>query len=365
MGISISEILKHLDTKDETLKAMIRSFGDCKTRPRADELIKDIKCKEDEYASDFRAAGQKPFCSILFAAAHFISRRYAQATEHLQDAERGFACSGQAWNLAMARWMHALIHQKTNNADRARLEFDKASLILARLSLEYRRMGRYEDSELCQSLIGQIRESASAEPEQAHPPEPPGQGRPKKAQAPPPSPSTSPSSKPPTVRSQPVIFPVYDPVSAGEGGDFIFDSQPQGLASIRELTIDEKPFHIFSMREAEPVILRPRIYRWLYVVGDSMNRSSPHPLIEGDCILVVETDSAGLVPKANDIVVAALLDPAKPVDRAGVVKRYTPQGLCSESSQTYPRIPLKKAKVRGIVLAVAKPVKAENIPHPA
>ena len=110
------------------------------------------------------------------------------------------------------------------------------------------------------------------------------------------------------------------------------------------------------MREKQPTILQPRIYRWLYVVGDSINQASPHPLIEGDCVLVVETDSSGLKPKTNDIVVAALLDPAMSVDRAGVVKKYTRAGLCSVSTQSYPSIPLKKAKVKGIVVAVAKPV---------
>ncbi len=353
MQAPLNEILNHLDTRDDTLKSMIHAFTECKTRLRADELIKAIKCKEEEYSSDFRAAAKKPFCSVLSAAAHFLNHRYTQASGVLKDAERGFACSGQEWNLAMARWMHALVHLQTDQADLARQDLEKAGQILGRFSLEYQRKGRYEDSEACQALISRMKTSSGPVPAQ------PSRSQPK-AQSPkvqPLSPAASPlSPKPPFSRPQPVVFPIYDPVSAGEGGNFIFDSQPQGHASISQLFIDGKPFQIFSMRPAEPAILQPRIYRWLYVIGDSMNRSTPYPLTEGDCILVMETDSSGLSPKADDIVVAALLEPSGPAERAGVVKRLTSGGLCSESSQAHPPIPLKKVKIKGIVLAVAKPV---------
>jgi len=352
LAASVTEIIKFLDTKDETLRSMIGSFVDCNTPARADELIKQIKCREEEYTPDFRAAGKKPFCSIFFAAAYFIRGRRSQALKHLDDAERGFNCNGEEWNLAMARWMHALFAQEMDQSERSKLYFEKAVSILRRLSLEYRRKGHYEDAEECLKLVEQIQASSqpAEPPKSAAPGGPPRQPQEKA----PPAPAAPPKTARPVIAG--LLFPVYDPVSAGKGGNFIFDSQPQGQAAIHELTIDEKPFRVFSLRTGEPVILHPRVYRWMYVVGDSMNRAQPHPLVEGDCLLVVETGTSGLSPKPDDIVVAALVDPANPTDRAGVVKRYTSTGLRSESSQTYASIPLKKAKVKGIVLAVAKPV---------
>jgi hypothetical protein len=342
----ITDIIKYLETKDDALKSMIGSFAACNTPFQADELIKEIKCKADEYASDFRAAGNVPFCNIFLAAADVIKGHHSQALKHLEDAERGFNCSGQVWNLAMATWMHALIGQGINQPDRADRAFKKASAILTRLSFERRRNGLYEDADECLRLARQIDDTASLKPE----PVKTGEG---------PVSSVSPA-EPVQPRSASIAFPVYDPVHAGESGNFIFDSQPQGQASINELIIDDEPFRVFSLKAGEPVVLQPRVYRWLYVVGDSMNQASPQPLIEGDCILVVETGTAGLSPKVNDIVVAALVDPAGAEDRAGVVKRYTKTGLCSESKQSYSPIPLKKAKVKGIVLAVAKPIKRNN-----
>ncbi len=351
MAAPVVEILNFLDTKDATLRSMIRSFADCTTRARADQLIKEIRSKEKEYAPDFRAAGKRPFCSIFFSAAYFASGRHSQALKHLDDAERGFNCSGQELNLALARWMHALVDQEMGHLEPARLDFENAEAILKRLTQEDRRNGRYEAAEECGTLIERIKGSIRTEAAPAVPT--PAQSRENAPQKPkvPPAIATK-----PLKRSDSLVFPVYDSVSAGKGGDFIFDSQPQGQVSIRELAIDEKPFRVYSLRAGEPVILRPRVYRWMYVVGDSMNQARPHPLVEGDCLLVVETSPAGLSPQPDDIVVAALAEPTSSADRAGVVKRYTPAGLCSESSQAYPLIPLKKARVRGIVLAVAKPV---------
>lgn len=350
MPAPITEILQFLDTKDDTLRSMISSFKDCATLAKADELIKDIKCKEAEYSPDFRAAAKRPFCSICYTAAYYVRGRHSQALRHLEDAERGFNCSGQEWNLAMARWMHALLDQSMGQNERAKLNFEAAGNILKRLSYDYRRKGRYETADECGKLIEMIRASTDAElphqlkASQSNKQEP-------KNEMPIPVPVKSPSSNAGTL-----IFPVFDPVCAGTTGHFIFDSEPQGQLSLGELTINEKPFRIYSLKNNEPVFLHPRIYRWMLVTGDSMNQAHPYPLNEGDCLLIVETDSDGLSPRSGDIVVAALLDPSSSAERAGVVKRYSPAGLRSESSQAYPSIPFKKVKVKGIVLAVAKPL---------
>jgi hypothetical protein len=250
--------------------------------------------------------------------------------------------------------MLGLFHMQVNQLDLAKQKFEDAASLLKNLSRQYRRIGRYDKAEESLALVERIQEAAPETTAVLAQLAKPSRERPRGLA---PRPVTSP---PAAVPPGELIFPIYDPVRAGKGGNFIFDSQPQGQAAISELTIDDKPFRVFSMRAGEPVTLHPRIHRWLYVAGNSMDQATPHPLIEGDCILVVETGPTGLRPQANDIVVAALTDPSSPLDRAGVVKRYTSAGLCSESSQAYPPIPLKKVKVKGIVLAVAKPVDRKN-----
>lgn len=354
MAENIVGLLKYLDPGDEAIQALVDAFWDCQTAAQADQLIKKIKCREDEYKPDFRAADKKPFCSILYAAAYSIREKPAKSMEHLEDAERGFNCSGQEKHLAVARWMHGLLHMQDGHPELAKLDLEAAAAGLERLAVRHRRVGRYEKAEECLGLAEQIKEITpeTSQLEALKINVKPGRGK-TKAHRPSPAPKSAP-------RFGALVFPVYSPVSAGKGGDFVFDSLPQGQASISELTIDEVPYRVFSLKADEPVTMHARIHRWMYVQGDSMNQAAPHPLLEGDCILVVETGSSGLGPKANDIVVAALLDPASNADRAGVVKRYTSKGLCSESSQAYPPIPLKKARVKGIVLAVAKPIDPEN-----
>jgi tetratricopeptide (TPR) repeat protein len=359
LHIPIAEILEYLDTNDESQKSMVRSLADCKTAQRADQLMEEIQCKEVEYNLTVRTKGNKPFCSLFYATIYYLRGDYEQATIQFERAEMGFRGSGQERNWAIALWLHALALQRTDRAEPAKKNFDKAIKILENISTNFQRTGRYDEMVDCANIIKKIKQSTSASPGLSVPEDqsirPPfAEGRESKSAQP--VSSTPIFSQKAVYPPRPVIFPIYDPVSAGKGGDFIFDSEPQGQASILELVIDEKPFRVYSMREKEPAILQPRIYRWLYVVGDSMNLANPYPLLKGDCILVVETESSGLSPKSNDIVVAALLDPAGSADRAGVVKKYTNEGLCSVSTMDYPVIPLKKARVKGIVVAVAKPV---------
>ena len=353
MRIPIAEILGYLETQDDTIKAMGRSIASCKSKRRVDRLREEIRCKEIEYNSSVRTKENKPFCSFFNAAMQYKGGNLESATEQLVRAEIGFRGSGQERNWALSLWLHALILQKAGQGISANSDFDKAIDIFEKIARDYQRTGRYVEMGDCLNIIDRIKQSISTK-RSARQKQPILETT--KIRSVQPGTSASASIKLAAIPPQPVIFPIYDPVSAGKGGDFIFDSEPQGQASISELIIDEKPFRVYSMREKEPAILQPRIYRWLYVVGDSMNRASPYPLIEGDCILVVETNSSGLSPKSNDIVVAALLDPAGSADRAGVVKKYTNEGLCSLSTKDYPVIPLKNARVKGIVVAVAKPV---------
>ena len=169
MHIPIAEILGYLDTKDDSLKSMIHSFANCKTVRRAEQLMEEIKCKEVEYNSTVRTRGNKPFCSIFFAATFFIRGDYSQASGHLQDAEMGFRGTGQPRNLAMALWIHALVYQKTNQAELAKSDFEKAINILEKISADYQRTGRYDNGGEFLSILKRIKQSASAPLDQSSP----------------------------------------------------------------------------------------------------------------------------------------------------------------------------------------------------
>ncbi len=81
-----------------------------------------------------------------------------------------------------------------------------------------------------------------------------------------------------------------------------------------------------------------------------MNKAHPIPILPDDFILM----DPGQHPQAGQIVVADLKHPPTPDEQAGVVKRYSRQGLKSESSEDHKPIPLRDAKLRGVVIAVAK-----------
>lgn len=85
-----------------------------------------------------------------------------------------------------------------------------------------------------------------------------------------------------------------------------------------------------------------------------MNLAKPVPILENDYVLTTDLGTNHTVPQSGDIVIAALYNPAQG-QRAGVIKRYTTKGLQSISTDNYPNIPLEDVRIRGIVLAVAKP----------
>ncbi len=152
-----------------------------------------------------------------------------------------------------------------------------------------------------------------------------------------------------------IIFPVFSPIRAGEEGPFVLENPTDIVATISEIRFDDIPYSVYNIRsESSPIKLHPRVYRWFLVEGNSMNLAKPVPILENDYVLTTDLGASYTVPQPGDIVIAALYNPAQG-QRAGVIKRYTPKGLQSISTDGYPNIPLENASIRGIVLAVAKP----------
>ena len=124
---------------------------------------------------------------------------------------------------------------------------------------------------------------------------------------------------------------------------------------IETVIIAGKVYQIHSLREWPEVVLRPAIYRWLQVQGDSMENAQPVPILEGDCVLSIDIPGGDYKPRYGDIVIAARRTIAGS-EGAALIKRFTPGGLCSESHTTYPAISLRHVSIRGLAIAIAKPV---------
>ncbi len=158
--------------------------------------------------------------------------------------------------------------------------------------------------------------------------------------------------------SSPMIVGVQSFVVAGQSGTFVFDSQREDDGGIEEITFAGIRHRIYNVRNAGmPIFLHARVYRWLRVTGNSMNQANPIPISNNDYVLVVDTQLSDVQAQYGDIVVASIHS-STDLERAGVIKRYTPNGLRSETDSPTENIsyPLEKIDVRGIVIAVAKPI---------
>ncbi len=156
------------------------------------------------------------------------------------------------------------------------------------------------------------------------------------------------------------IFSTSNYVSASPKGDFTFDDDVVQKTGF-EIPFDETKYRVFNIRErnlAAPINIRDSGNYFRYpVAGNSMNQATPVPIETGDYILV----DTNISPTVNDIVVAALVEPTSTTDRAGIVKRLTPKGLASESTEYYETVRLENVDIRGVVIAVAKPISAQNV----
>ncbi len=173
-----------------------------------------------------------------------------------------------------------------------------------------------------------------------------------------PTPSSRPSaSKPalsPVGRGSYLSFPIYT-VRAGPHGEFAYEGAPLGEVIIETVTIGGRLYRIHSLREWPEVVLRPAVYRWLQVQGDSMEKAHPASILQGDCVLMIDTPLGNYSPQPGDIVVAARRTSIGS-EAELLIKQFTPKGLCSESNTPYQTIPLRQVIIRGLAIAVAKPV---------
>jgi hypothetical protein len=158
-----------------------------------------------------------------------------------------------------------------------------------------------------------------------------------------------------------IVYGVYDVGHASRVGKFVLEDDQIGLMSIETIKFDDKSHKIFNLRIGNQISINPNgEYRWLRVVGQSMNKATPVPIDQDDYVLV----HFKVAPQYGNIVFASFNRPPTPAERAGVIKRYSREGLKSESTDQIEPIPLEEIELQGIVLAVAK-AEEEDIPDSA
>jgi hypothetical protein len=167
--------------------------------------------------------------------------------------------------------------------------------------------------------------------------------------------SDRPASKGFSKKSWPtasMVYGVYDVGHASKVGRFVLEDDQISEMSIEDVRFDDKKHKIYNLHIGSQIRLHPSgEYRWLRVVGNSMNRATPIPIDPEDYVLV----DFKVNPQPGNIIFASFCNPPTPAERAGVIKRLSGEGLRSESSEIIEPIPMEDVELRGVVLAIAKP----------
>jgi hypothetical protein len=350
MNDEIADILKgYLSFQDKTHEGLLHEVLEmCKSVKGTEEAIVRLESMVDNYSSGLELLDKVPYCHLFLSYAQYRWNNSAHSTKCALDAIQGFEQRHEIRNLALAFWIRALVYWESAHVDEAKQDINKAIELIKQEMGDNKRTSHYEKCQDCEIILERIISDAHQM----------GMNIPsnrKSQNTYEPSPQPSQSSRPLKPSNQ-LIFPAYDPVNAGLEGNFIFDSEPALDGVVEEINFRGIPHLIYNEREqGAPIRLHPFVYRWLQVKGNSMDQAEPVPICNNDFVLVVDVHASDIKPQYNDIVVAAVRNPT-PEERAGVIKKYTRNGLRSMSSQPYDVFPLQNVSIRGVVIAVAKPV---------
>jgi hypothetical protein len=246
--------------------------------------------------------------------------------------------------------MRALIYREGGHINAARQDTTDGIELIERELEDSKRTSHYKECKDCENIHSRmldLRKNLDAGfPKRTPNPEPTGSS---------PRPGNPRQSSSPGVQGSYLSFPIYT-VRAGLDGEIAYESAPLGEVVIETLIINGTPHTIHNLREWPEIVMRPAVYRWLQVQGDSMENATPVSILEGDCVLVIDIPRGDYKPRYGDIVIATS-HTAEGSEGAALIKRFKKDGLYSESNTFYPAIPLKDVSLRGLAIAVAKPVK--------
>ena len=334
--------MKSLKIKSETTRTMRDRVlqthtGKENIHALLDELqtgVKDDRCGNCDNRS---------FCALFHVCIYYELGELKESEAQAKKAMDDFRTLGHVWNENITRWILGLIYIQLDQERDAHQKLTKAKIKFTRTKERYQRESKYNKRDLCLSFTKKIQDMLD-------------------------NPShyktvitkkTYPKNNLPKRKFTPstLIFPVHSQVKAGEEGNFVFENSPSLDARLNEITFNEIPHELYNLqKEGNPIILYPRVYRWFHVEGNSMNQASPIPIDNADYILTIDLNMSNHDLKIGTIIIAELYNSSQN-ERAGFVKRFTSEGLISESSAEYQEIPRDDVSIRGVAIAVAKPKK--------
>lgn len=363
MKNEFTEIIETLEIEDSQLENMRRRIVKACSNPESTNqiiLLFESKsanlciCADTFIHKPICSVGYEPYCLFFKAYANYCKGGYQEALELSIDAYDCFKTKSQPTDQALTLWAMALAHIKLGQFNFAKTKLENAIDILNESIQKHKNLGKYSKLVIIEKINVQIAELLTAILDREHKAHRSFVGvQPKYTNK---QPDSKRTTKPFPWKPSEVIFPVYNYVRAGKEGNYIFDDQPELTAVINEVLVNEKPHQIYNIRhEGFPIKLKPMVYRWFRVEGNSMNRAEPIPINHGDYVLTIELSRSDYVVQFNDVVIAAVKNPTD-TESAGVIKRYTSKGLISVSSRSYSIIPLGEVRICGVVIAVAKPL---------
>ncbi|KAF0107363.1 MAG: hypothetical protein FD146_1841 [Anaerolineaceae bacterium] len=341
MHNEFQEIINCLDTEEPSTKELAERIGNlCLSKKGTEEAIKELVEKVADYEADVRTCENVPFCNLLLSFSYYHWGDLPQAAIYAEKAANQFNRCGNRWNRALSLWGQAAIY-RDEHLDQAITEYKSALKLINAIVNDADRRGLHNKYKYSKNVAGRINDKLKELEERSTASNAAYQNASSKQKW------ARPYSWP-TAR---IIYGVYDIGHASKVGKYILDDGQIGEMSIDEVNFDEMKHKVYNLREGDQITLVPgKDYRWLKVAGNSMNRANPIPIEPDNYVLA----DLGQKPQVGNIVIANLHNPPTPAERAGVIKKYTNDGLKSESTETIDNIPLTDVDIRGVIIAVAK-----------
>jgi hypothetical protein len=348
MNDEIASILKGYLSVDEDVRTHVLrdTLELCKSERGVSEAIVRLKDIVNDYSSRLEFLDKVPLYYLILSYAQYKWGKMPDSVDSASNAIQGFKQQDQVRNNVISLWIRALIFRQSDHIEAALQDINVGIKLIERELGDSKRTSHYQECKDCETIYSRMVEYRD-NLEKEH------RKRTRKSAIPQPVASKRSTSSGEAGLSY-LSFPIYT-VHAGLDGEIAYESTPLGEVIIKTVIIGGRDHQIYSLRDSPELVLRPAVYRWLQVCGDSMENASPVSIREGDCVLVIDVPRGDYRPRYKDIVVIATKDVDVGFEGAALIKRFTSEGLCSESDTPYAPIPLKDVSIRGLAIAVAKP----------
>jgi hypothetical protein len=340
MWSEILGMIKLIKLRQPETISLQKAMVACPDHKIADNLLEKME-PEDNTPSDCRE--YRAFHALCKSCVHLENKTkpdLVSASAKAQDALRGFRSCGDSFNEGLVCRLFAIICQKQGKTIKAIAEFSRAIDVFTQGLDSYEAENDFQSKAECEKQIHECVEAIKGIDLNSSSSNSGNQTQAQKA-------------KKQTWPTAWIRFGIHDFGQASQHGKYVMDDEQISEMTIGEVTINEVVHKLFSAQTGNSAItfIPGRDYRWLRVKGDSMNRATPTTIEPDDYILAELNRNVNV----GDIVVASLLNPPTPAERAGLIKRNGGSELRSESEKDIEPIPISEVEIRGVVLAIAKP----------